>query len=270
MTVKAPQFTEEQIKEKFSRVRTGADFPSLAKGLKDLGITYYETRMEDGQTIYHGVENYELTTGPNYESIIVSDKVNAEQLKQDIANHQQGKSDYFEISCQSAANGIQKWAVCLVSMTCSYIDKTGNKVWVEHIPDPVNQKLPFTVANIKAAHAKVKTGTDFPAYIKEIKQLGVTHYNNYVADGHIDYFGEDNYQVTVPAKYDTLLVAEKCNIENFKADLRAHQQGQTDFLTFCRDCAKSGIEKWSICINKMSCTYFDKAGTAVLIEEIPE
>lgn len=30
-----------------------------------------------------------------------------------------------------------------------------------------------TIAQIQAAHSKVKSGKDFPAYIKEIKQLGV-------------------------------------------------------------------------------------------------
>ena len=34
----------------------------------------------------------------------------------------------------------------------------------------------FTVEQIKAAHSKVQSGADFPAYIREIKELGVTHY----------------------------------------------------------------------------------------------
>ena len=31
----------------------------------------------------------------------------------------------------------------------------------------------FTVEQIELAHSKVKTGADFPKYIKEIKQMGV-------------------------------------------------------------------------------------------------
>lgn len=127
----------------------------------------------------------------------------------------------------------------------------------------------FTVEQIKEAHGKVKTGADFPSYIKEIKQLGVTHYNSYVVDGHIDYFG-DNHQVTVPAKYDPLPIGETCNIDVFKADLKAHQQGKTSFFTFCNDCAKSGIERWAIDMGKMTCTYYDKGGSAVFVEGIPE
>lgn len=127
-------FTLEQINQTLSKVKTGADFPACAKSLKKLGVTYYETRMEDGRSFFNGKDGYQLFSGPNYNSIIVAEKVNPGQLKTDIENHQQGKSDYFQISRQCADNGIEKWAVCLDSMTCTYIDKSGNKILIEHIP----------------------------------------------------------------------------------------------------------------------------------------
>ncbi|MCU0417934.1 MAG: DUF1398 domain-containing protein [Cytophagaceae bacterium] len=34
-------------------------------------------------------------------------------------------------------------------------------------------------------------------------------------------------------------------------------------------CAATGIEKWEICMDKMSCTYYDKAGNELLVEKIP-
>jgi len=127
----------------------------------------------------------------------------------------------------------------------------------------------FTAELIKAAHSKVKSGADFPAYIKEIKMLGVTHYEAYVTDGHIDYHGGDDYTAKVPAKYNPLTVADTVKNEEFRAELIAHQQGKTDFLTFIKLCANYGIEKWEICMDKMTCTYFDKAGNVILVEEIP-
>lgn len=128
----------------------------------------------------------------------------------------------------------------------------------------------FTVEQIKAAHSKVKSGADFPSYIKEIKLLGVTHYSAYVTDGHIDYGGANNYAVTVPAKYDPLVIADAPKTDEFKAELVAHQQGKTDFLTFIKMCATFGIEKWIICMDKMICTYYDKAGNKILVEQIPQ
>lgn len=128
----------------------------------------------------------------------------------------------------------------------------------------------FTAEQIKAAHSKVKSGADFPSYIKEIKALGVTHYEAYVSDGHIDYHGANNHTAKVPEKYEPLPIADVADMETFKAELSAHQQGKTDYLTFIRMCADTGIEKWAICMDKMSCTYYDKAGNEVLVEQIPQ
>lgn len=128
----------------------------------------------------------------------------------------------------------------------------------------------FTAEQIKAAHVKVKSGADFPSYIKEIKGLGVTHYEAYVTDGHIDYHGASNYTAKVPAKYDPLVIADTSKSEEFKKALVAHQQGKTDFLTFIKMCANLGIEKWAICMKKMTCTYYGKAGNEVLVEQIPQ
>lgn len=128
----------------------------------------------------------------------------------------------------------------------------------------------FTVEQIKVAHSKVKSGADFPSYIQEIKALGVTHYEAYVADGHIDYHGANDYTAKVPAKYDPLVIAGTPKSEKFKAELVAHQQGKTDFLTFIKMCATCGIEKWAICMDNMSCTYYDLEGRGILVETIPQ
>lgn len=128
----------------------------------------------------------------------------------------------------------------------------------------------FTSEQIKAAHSKVKSGADFPAYIKEIKLMGVTHYEAYVTDGHIDYHGANQYTAKVPARYNPLSIADTADVNEFKAELLAHQQGKTDYLTFIKMCADTGIEKWEVCMDRMTCTYFDKAGKEVLVEEIPQ
>jgi uncharacterized protein YbcV (DUF1398 family) len=133
-----------------------------------------------------------------------------------------------------------------------------------------NQEKMFTVAQLKTAHEKVKSGADFPSYIREIKKLGVTHYETYVKDGHTDYHGANNYTATSPEKYEPVPIADTVKNERFKAELTAHQQGKTDFPTFIKICAETGIAKWEICMDKMTCTYFDKNGNEILVEEIPQ
>jgi uncharacterized protein YbcV (DUF1398 family) len=34
-------------------------------------------------------------------------------------------------------------------------------------------------------------------------------------------------------------------------------------------CAASGIDKWKVSMEKMTCTYYDKAGNEILAEAIP-
>ena len=108
----------------------------------------------------------------------------------------------------------------------------------------------FTLEQIESAHRKVKSGADFPSYISEIKNLGVTSYETFVSDGRTDFFGLNNFKTSLPSKYIVLKIAEVCNALQFKSDLLAHQQGKTDYLSFCNDIAKSGIEKWMVRIEK--------------------
>jgi uncharacterized protein YbcV (DUF1398 family) len=128
----------------------------------------------------------------------------------------------------------------------------------------------FTLEQIKAAHSNVKSGADFPVYIRDIKKLGVIYYEVHVNDGHTEYFGTMQYKVFSAATYDVLNIAENLSINQFKSDLIAHQQGKTDYMSFCSDCAKSGIERWKVNLESMTCTYFDKAGNEILIENIPQ
>ena len=82
--------------------------------------------------------------------------------------------------------------------------------------------------------------------------------------------GANNYTAKVPVKYELLTIDDIANVEVFKAELLAHQQGKTGYLSFIKMCAKTGIEKWEICMDKMTCTYYDKAGNEILVEQIPQ
>lgn len=127
----------------------------------------------------------------------------------------------------------------------------------------------FTIEQIKEAHAKVQTGADFPNYIQDLIILGVKGYDTFVHDGHVEYYGVNNYHVTADEKYDEIKVESTVNKERFIEFLVMHQDGQTDYLTFCRHAAQCGIAKWRVDIIEMTCTYFDKGENEILIEKIP-
>lgn len=127
----------------------------------------------------------------------------------------------------------------------------------------------FTITQIKEAHSKVKSGADFPAYIQDLIELGVQGYDIFVNDGHEEYFGTNDYRVAAPANYDKIPVAPSANKERFIEFLVMHQEGQTDYLTFCNQAALCGIAKWRVNIIEMTCTYFDSSEAPILIERIP-
>ena len=127
----------------------------------------------------------------------------------------------------------------------------------------------FTVQQIKEAHSKVKSGADFPKYMQDITALGVTSFETFVFDNHTNYYGNDNFQTSSEGFSETLIIADESNTEQFKSDLKAHQQGKTDYMTFLNDCAKSGVEKWIVVMDKMTCSYYDKAGNEMVVEVIP-
>ena len=129
--------------------------------------------------------------------------------------------------------------------------------------------MKFTIEEIISEHKKVKSGADFPGYIQAIKNKGVSHYITYVKNGSTEYFDSENQSANTGSKYEDLSVSENLNEENFKTRLKLHQQGGTDYPTFCNDCAENGVEGWKMDLNEMTCTYFDKAGNDILEEKVP-
>jgi uncharacterized protein YbcV (DUF1398 family) len=127
----------------------------------------------------------------------------------------------------------------------------------------------FTINQIKEAHTKVKTGADFPKYIQDLSELGTIAYITFVSDGHTQFVGKDSYTLVSEPKYGVLTIAEESKMDEFQSYLKQHQQGQSDYPTFCRQAAESGVEKWISDLVIMTCTYFDKKGNKILIETIP-
>lgn len=126
----------------------------------------------------------------------------------------------------------------------------------------------FTIEQIKAAHSKVKSGADFPSYIQEIKALGVQSYEHFVANGQVNYHGNNNILSDDP-KWENIEIGKIGNAEQLNTALKVHQAGQTDYLTFCKQSAEAGVQKWVVNLQEMTCGYYDLQGGELLIEHIP-
>jgi len=127
----------------------------------------------------------------------------------------------------------------------------------------------FTIENIRAAESKIKTGADFPQFIKEIKELGVKRNDVYVSNGLSIYFDyEDNAQQVSPDEYPALIINEESSAGKLEHALKVHQQGETDYITFCKQAADAGVEKWVTDLEEMTCTYLNTEGNELVKENI--
>jgi uncharacterized protein YbcV (DUF1398 family) len=128
----------------------------------------------------------------------------------------------------------------------------------------------FTIENIQVAESKIKTGADFPRFIKEIKEMGVTRNDVYVSNGLSIYFDdEDNAQQISPDEYPALIINDESSTGKLAHALKIHQQGETDYFTFCKQAADAGVEKWVTDLEEMTCTYLDSEGNELIKENIP-
>ncbi|WP_224489515.1 DUF1398 domain-containing protein [Robertkochia flava] len=128
----------------------------------------------------------------------------------------------------------------------------------------------FSTDQIQEAFSKVKSGSDFPQFVQELRNIGVTHYDNYVSDGRTTYYGLNNFSLDAMPKYPKLPVNEQSSSDRLKHAISIHQQGQTDYSTFCEQAAEAGVEKWTTHMKEMTVTYLDKKGRKLLIEPIPK
>ncbi|HVW14540.1 MAG TPA: DUF1398 family protein [Mucilaginibacter sp.] len=128
----------------------------------------------------------------------------------------------------------------------------------------------FTVQQIKAVHATVKSGADFPRYVQEIKALGLVRYEFLVEDGRTVYYGNDNYSVEAPAIYPAKLINPVPLTAQMEHNIREHQAGKSDFLTICAQAAAAGVHHWEVNAYTMLCSYYDVNGNRMIAEPIPQ
>jgi uncharacterized protein YbcV (DUF1398 family) len=133
-----------------------------------------------------------------------------------------------------------------------------------------NYQAMFSLSQIEKAQQEIQTGADFPNYIQKLKKLGVLAFETWVSDSHTIYFGTNDFSLCSNAVYAPLSISEICDKAAFLNYLKNHQAGNTDYPTFCQHCALTGIEKWKMDLEAMTCTYFSVRNEVVLVELIQE
>ena len=126
----------------------------------------------------------------------------------------------------------------------------------------------FTIEQINDIHDRLGSAKTLAEYVRALKALGVERYDSYLADGHSEYFGQGGHTVVSPPVHEVLPVAATGQHETFLQHLDRHERRETTYLEMSRGLAQSGIEKWTVDTGRMTMTFYDKAGTEMLFEQI--
>ncbi|HHC5944100.1 TPA: DUF1398 domain-containing protein [Staphylococcus aureus] len=129
--------------------------------------------------------------------------------------------------------------------------------------------MAFTFSEIQQAHQQF-TGVDFPKLFKAFKDMGMTYNIVNIQDGTATYVHQSEDDIVTSSVKSNHPVAPSSNQSILQDVLTRHQQGQTDFETFCNEMAEAGIYKWHIDIQAGTCTYIDLKEQAIISELIPQ
>ena len=89
--------------------------------------------LADGHSEYFGKGDHKVVSPPVHEKLSMAETSNRESFLKHVNLHDQGKTNYLEMSTGLADSGIAKWTFDTNKMTIAYYDKNGNEILVETI-----------------------------------------------------------------------------------------------------------------------------------------
>jgi uncharacterized protein YbcV (DUF1398 family) len=126
-------FTLDQINDIHERLGKQATLPQYLQALKAIGVGKYDSFLTDGHSEYYGNGSHKVVSPPVHETFTIAKTSNREGLLRHLNLHNQGKTNYVEMSRGLAESGIEKWTFDTSKMTITYYDKDGHRMLFEAI-----------------------------------------------------------------------------------------------------------------------------------------
>jgi uncharacterized protein YbcV (DUF1398 family) len=126
-------FTLEQINNIHDRLGNAETLPQYLEALRNIGVNKYDSFIADGHSEYFGRGDHKVVSPPVHEKLSIAKTSNRESFLKYLEVHNQGKTNYLEMSKGLADSGIEKWTFDTNKMTIAYYDKSGNEILVEVI-----------------------------------------------------------------------------------------------------------------------------------------
>ena len=126
-------FTLDQINDIHQRLGKQATLPEYLQALKVIGVDKYDSFISDGHSEYFGKDDQKVVSPPVHIKFTIADTSNREAMLMHLNLHNEGKTNYLEMSQGLADNGVEKWSFDTTKMTITYYDKGGGEMLVEAI-----------------------------------------------------------------------------------------------------------------------------------------
>lgn len=121
----------------------------------------------------------------------------------------------------------------------------------------------FTLEQVDEIHDRHGAASTLRAYLEALRAIGVERSVSFITDGHSEHHGKDGYVVTSPPTHQTFLVADVSDHDGFLEALE-----EEGYEKMSQSLAETGVERWVFDTHALTMTYYDKAGTELLKEDI--
>jgi len=126
----------------------------------------------------------------------------------------------------------------------------------------------FTLEQINDVHDRLGKKETLLSYVRALNAIGVEKYDSYITDGHSEFVDKDAQRVESPPANAALPINDVSDGQQARKHLDLHTQGKSSYLEMSEGLADSGVEKWTVDINKMTMVFYDKQENELLVEKV--
>ena len=126
-------FTIEQIDDVHDRLGNAETLAQYLRALHAIGVETSDSFVADGHSEYFGKGGCKVVSAPAHKKLTIAETANPKSLIEHLRLHNQGETNYLEMSKGLADSGVEKWTFDMNEMTIAYYDRAGNEMLVEAV-----------------------------------------------------------------------------------------------------------------------------------------
>jgi uncharacterized protein YbcV (DUF1398 family) len=242
-------------------------FPEVVSQLLAAGVEYYHVDYIGMKKTFYSADGAMAVTPINYEGMPpVASEFSLEGIRADILDSQRNGQPYRDFTRRAMEAGVQGYFAFLRGRRVTYLGRQGDQ-HIEWFPGA--QPAVLTAETLRAIYSRPRTGADFPALVRELKSVGIVSYDHVIETGANVFHGKNGETLTLPNMGPAHPVSDRPNLDALKKIISEHQRGLSNYPELCRLVGEVGVEKWVCDLRAMTCSYFDKAGHKMHVEQIP-